>query len=47
MLTVDNNELVVEEKGINSVEKFLLSRRLMYWQVYQHKTVVASEKNVG
>ena len=43
MLTVHNNELVVEEKGINSVEKFLLSRRLMYWQVYQHKTVVASE----
>jgi hypothetical protein len=44
MLTVYNNELVVEEKGINSVEKFLMSRRLMYWQVYQHKTVVASEK---
>ena len=44
MLTVHDNELVVEEKGINSVEKFLLSRRLMYWQVYQHKTVVASEK---
>ena len=44
MLTVHNNELVVEEKGINSVEKFLLSRRLMYWQVYQHKTVIASEK---
>lgn len=43
MLTVRNNELVVEEKGINSVEKFLLSRRLMYWQVYRHKTVVASE----
>jgi hypothetical protein len=43
MLTVHNNELVVEEKGINSVEKFLMSRRLMYWQVYQHKTVVASE----
>ena len=43
MLTVHNNELVVEEKGINSVEKFLLSRRLMYWQVYRHKTVVASE----
>jgi HD superfamily phosphohydrolase len=43
MLTVHDNELVVEEKGINSVEKFLLSRRLMYWQVYQHKTVVASE----
>jgi HD superfamily phosphohydrolase len=43
MLTVRENELVVEEKGINSVEKFLLSRRLMYWQVYRHKTVVASE----
>jgi HD superfamily phosphohydrolase len=43
MLTVHDNELVVEEKGINSVEKFLLSRRLMYWQVYQHKTVIASE----
>ena len=43
MLTVNNNELVVEEKGINSVEKFLMSRRLMYWQVYCHKTVVASE----
>ena len=43
MLTVCDNELVVEEKGINSVEKFLLSRRLMYWQVYRHKTVVASE----
>ena len=44
MLTVYNNELVVEEKGINSVEKFLMSRRLMYWQVYQHKTVLAAEK---
>jgi HD superfamily phosphohydrolase len=44
MLTVIDNELVVEEKGINSVEKFLLSRQLMYWQVYRHKTVVASEK---
>ena len=43
MLTVYDNELVVEEKGITSVEKFLLSRRLMYWQVYCHKTVVASE----
>ena len=43
MLIVRDNELVVEEKGINSVEKFLLSRRLMYWQVYRHKTVVASE----
>ena len=44
MLTVKDNELVVEEKGINSVEKFLFSRQLMYWQVYRHKTVVASEK---
>lgn len=43
MLTVVNNELVVEEKGINSVEKFLVARRLMYWQVYRHKTVIASE----
>jgi HD superfamily phosphohydrolase len=43
MLTVHNNELVVEEKGINSVEKFLMARRLMYWQVYRHKTVLASE----
>lgn len=43
MLTVHNNELVVEEKGINSVEKFLMARRLMYWQAYCHKTVVASE----
>ena len=44
MLTVKDNELVVEEKGLNSVEKFLFSRQLMYWQVYRHKTVVASEK---
>ena len=43
MITIHNNELVVEEKGIISVEKFLLARRLMYWQVYQHKSVVASE----
>jgi HD superfamily phosphohydrolase len=35
---------VVEEKGLNSVEKFLFARQLMYWQVYRHKTVVASEK---
>ncbi len=43
MLNVNNNELVVEQKGIYSVEKFLVARRLMYWQVYMHKTVVASE----
>lgn len=44
MLSVLNGSLVVEEKAIYSIEKFLLSRRLMYWQVYLHKTVVASEK---
>ncbi len=44
MLAVHNNELVVEEKGIYSIEKFLISRRLMYWQVYLHKTVLAAEE---
>ncbi|MEM6963814.1 MAG: HD domain-containing protein [Bacteroidota bacterium] len=44
MLTVKNNELVVEEKGIYSIEKFLIARRLMYWQVYLHKTVLAAEQ---
>jgi len=43
MLNVKDNILLVEEKGINSVEKFLVSRRLMYWQVYRHKTVIAAE----
>ncbi len=43
MLTVVDDELVVEEKGIYSVEKFLLSRRLMYWQVYLHKTSLVAE----
>ncbi|HQW46204.1 MAG TPA: HD domain-containing protein, partial [Chitinophagaceae bacterium] len=43
MLTVHEGELVVEEKGIHSIEKFLISRRLMYWQVYLHKTVLSSE----
>ena len=41
MLTVVDDELVVEEKGIYSIEKFILARRLMYWQVYLHKTVLA------
>jgi uncharacterized protein len=36
--------LVVEEKGIYSIEKFLIARRLMYWQVYLHKTVLAAEQ---
>ena len=44
MLTVWNGQLMVEEKGIYSVEKFLIARRQMYWQVYLHKTVLAAEK---
>lgn len=44
MLTVKNNELMVEEKGVHSVEKFLIARRQMYWQVYLHKTVLGIEK---
>ncbi|MGQ9864428.1 MAG: HD domain-containing protein [Bacteroidia bacterium] len=43
-LTVHEGRLVVEEKGLYSVEKFLIARRLMYWQVYLHKTVLAAEK---
>jgi HD superfamily phosphohydrolase len=43
MLNVRNDELVVEYKGIYSVENFLISRRLMYWQVYLHKTVLSAE----
>lgn len=44
MLTVHGGELMVEEKGIYSIEKFLVARRLMYWQVYLHKTVLGAEK---
>jgi HD superfamily phosphohydrolase len=44
MLVVHNGELMVEEKGIYSIEKFLVSRRLMYWQVYLHKTVMCAEQ---
>ena len=44
MLTVHDGELMVEEKAIYSIEKFLVSRRLMYWQVYLHKTVLSAEK---
>jgi uncharacterized protein len=43
MLNVADDCLVVEEKGIYSLEKFLIARRLMYWQVYMHKTVISSE----
>jgi HD superfamily phosphohydrolase len=44
MLNVCDNQLVVEEKGIYSVEKFLMARRTMYWQVYLHKTALVAEK---
>lgn len=44
MLNVVNDELVIEEKGIYSAEKFLMARRLMYWQVYLHKTSVVAEQ---
>lgn len=44
MLNVKNDELVVEEKGIYSVENFLVARRLMYWQVYLHKTGIVAEQ---
>ncbi|MGB0861540.1 MAG: HD domain-containing protein [Saprospiraceae bacterium] len=44
MLNVYNGEIVVEYKGIYSIEKFLIARRIMYWQVYLHKTVVSAEQ---
>jgi len=43
MMHVSDNRLVIEEKGRYSVEKFLMARRLMYWQVYLHKTVISAE----
>lgn len=43
MLNVANDQLAVEAKGIYSIEKFLIARRLMYWQVYLHKTVLSAE----
>lgn len=43
LLNVKNGELVVDQKGIYSIEKFLVARRIMYWQVYLHKTVVSAE----
>ena len=46
MLDVANDKLVVEEKGVYSIENFLVSRRLMYWQVYLHKTVISAENMV-
>lgn len=44
MLEVHNDQLVVEEKGIYSIEQFLVARRLMYWQVYLHKGVIAADQ---
>ena len=44
MLNVSDDKLVVEAKGIYSIENFLVARRFMYWQVYLHKTSVAAEK---
>lgn len=44
MLVVRNDELLIEEKGIFSIEKFLMARRLMYWQVYLHKTSIIAEQ---
>jgi len=43
MLTVVNDQLAIEAKGIYSIEKFIIARRLMYWQVYLHKTVLSAE----
>ena len=43
MLNVKDDQLVVDSKGIYSIEKFLVARRLMYWQVYMHKTVLSAE----
>jgi uncharacterized protein len=43
MLNVVDDSLVIDEKGIYSLEKFIIARRLMYWQVYMHKTVLSSE----
>lgn len=44
MMDVENDELVIEHKGIYSVEKFIIARRVMYWQVYLHKTVICAEQ---
>ncbi|MGC9151236.1 MAG: HD domain-containing protein [Microbacter sp.] len=44
MLDLHEGRLVIQEKGVYSIEKFLLARRLMYWQVYLHKTSIAAEQ---
>lgn len=46
MLNVVNDELAIEAKGIYSIEKFIIARRLMYWQVYLHKTVLSAENSL-
>ena len=46
MMNVVDDELVIEEKGIYSIEKFLTARRLMYWQVYLHKTSLVAEQMI-
>jgi HD superfamily phosphohydrolase len=43
MMDISGDELVIEKKGIYSIENFITARRLMYWQVYLHKTVVCVE----
>lgn len=47
MLCLAGDDLAIEEKGIYSIEKFIVARRLMYWQVYYHKTVVSAEKMIN
>ncbi len=44
MLNISGDLLVIDEKGIYSIEKFIIARRLMYWQVYLHKTVITAER---
>ncbi len=46
MLNISGDKLVIDEKGIYSIEKFIIARRLMYWQVYLHKTVIAAENTL-
>jgi hypothetical protein len=47
MLNVHNDNLVIEAKGIHSIEKFLIARWIMYWQVYFHKTVISADQLIG
>ena len=43
MFAISGDEIVIKQKGIYSIEKFIVARRLMYWQVYLHKTVLSAE----